>query len=540
MLKNSSQEGFKIIRKPEIIFVLAGLILLTISFFLIPVLFTPDSVEYYEYTKIFKGKEPISSWNVVRGPTFPIILYWGTRLFGESVLGILLTTYIFFMVCIYFSYKFLFEFLRIAKLKKFYFYSVIILTISLILLNPILFGYFHTYLTELVAIPIGMLSYYLCWKWISIDVSKQIKLYFLFNFIFVFLFIFLWFLKQPYVSLILFPLVVSVLISVIKNSNFRNIILRTFTLFSCVFLLFSSIVQWKIFLTKNGVDYDGGQSSEDFLASSIMNGLSNIRFEKINDFDEVGEVTSEIFFSTDEREKLVSVITSDKITRYKVVKILAPSGNIVDRVVLYENGLDVPIGEYLNLWVKVLIEYPKSFIDSYYANYLATINIFTSQRDPDMNLYYPIKEITEKSHENSSIGLNYLDDNDNFKWIDSYNFPKISEFFSNNFISSNVKNILKPYSEFHLYLFKLFFLLLPVFSIISVVQFFTSLKSTELEQDKTILILMLIIPSLLHLLAHVLTGAIIDRYAFVVFPQTVFGIIFILFGNQKYSIKNEH
>ena len=49
-------------------------LLLAVVYFQYPITIMPDSTEYYGYLKIFYGQEPFSSWNIVRGPTFPFFI----------------------------------------------------------------------------------------------------------------------------------------------------------------------------------------------------------------------------------------------------------------------------------------------------------------------------------------------------------------------------------------------------------------------------------------------------------------------------------
>ena len=78
----------KKIKKETIIKVSIGIILLALIsyiWFSFTVMIMPDSTVYYGYLKIFYGEESFSNWNIVRGPSFPIILYIITLLFGRNI-----------------------------------------------------------------------------------------------------------------------------------------------------------------------------------------------------------------------------------------------------------------------------------------------------------------------------------------------------------------------------------------------------------------------------------------------------------------------
>ena len=73
------------------------LILLVVSFFSATLTITWDSAHYLSYVDIFEGVSPITNWDIVRGPIFPIFIYIGDILFGKSSIGLLCLVFILYL-----------------------------------------------------------------------------------------------------------------------------------------------------------------------------------------------------------------------------------------------------------------------------------------------------------------------------------------------------------------------------------------------------------------------------------------------------------
>jgi len=158
-------------------------------YFLFPIMIMPDSTEYCGYLKIYNGEESFSNWNVVRGPSFSTVLFIITKLFSYSNFGILVGTFIFYLLVI-FSGIFILKKIECSnKVCR----AIMYITYAIcVILNPILIGYMHGLLTEFVAMPILVISAVLASLWIKKE-SKIAKI-----FIPIFLAvscIFMWFLK---------------------------------------------------------------------------------------------------------------------------------------------------------------------------------------------------------------------------------------------------------------------------------------------------------------------------------------------------------
>lgn len=79
--------------------------LLIIFYFQYSVTITWDSTHYMNYVSIFEGKLGWNTWDVVRGPVFPLIIHISNILFGKTSQGLIMMTFIFYLIMLYFNYK---------------------------------------------------------------------------------------------------------------------------------------------------------------------------------------------------------------------------------------------------------------------------------------------------------------------------------------------------------------------------------------------------------------------------------------------------
>jgi len=532
MKEKSLKESFKNIKRIIVsdfsfVFFLL-LLLLTIAYFSVPLFVMPDSVLYYIYLKIFDGIKPISSWNITRGPSFPVIIYLGTLVLGNSMLSILTITYIFFTGFITSYYLVLRNLLAVFKVKKVRKVLVFSLFVLLIMFNPILFGYFHAFLTEFVGIFLVFVSCILCWKWLKIDFRKEKVKYILFSVLLALLLVFLWFLKQPYVTAVLFSLPIAILLSICTRFNLKDAIVRLLTFFLCIFALIMSIRGWDSFLDYHGRTEKRGYTNEHLLSNSIINGISNLRLESQLEDITAQDYSEDQYVSDKDKIKIQNILSGGSTDSFGVVRIMSPRGNLVDKMVLYYKGNNFSTYDALAFWLKVFKKHPIYVLESYFSNYLATINVYISWRD-SRGAYYPIKEITNFHHENRTIGLSYMYNDDNFLWIQDYQYGDIKNLYSSNNKEIFSSNIFEVYSILHLNFFKALFILLPFLFIYAAIRYIVIFKRIDSKTKEYFnLVIILLGFGLSHTVFHAITGAVIDRYAYIVFPEVVLAIMVLL------------
>lgn len=172
--------------KKNIIIVLFCFIVLTVYYFQYSVSITWDSAHYLGYVKILEKTVPFSTWDVVRGPVFPFIIYFSNFLFSKSSQGLIMCTYFYYLIMLIFSYKIIDYFFKKVNIKekiKKWFQFILIM---LLILNPIIYGYYHCLLTEFVAITLSVISCYFAVIWLDTDFFKTKKRYLFLNILFIF------------------------------------------------------------------------------------------------------------------------------------------------------------------------------------------------------------------------------------------------------------------------------------------------------------------------------------------------------------------
>lgn len=253
------------------------LIGLTIIFFSLRLIITYDSAHYLNYVAIFEGNAPVSSWDIVRGPVFPALIFIFDVLFGKTNTGILVGTFIFYLIFSFICYKVCKEICQNLKHKK----LTQNIILAIIILNPLIMGFFHVLLTEFVAITLTMLNILLAYKWIYCDTHNK-KHLILYSLYFIFSLVFGYHLKQPYIIISIIPPVIASIISLCKKHSVKNIAYRLGTIILAIIFLFISIVSWNKILEAKGIDMDTGRDSASLFSRQILEAYQ-ISYDQNND-----------------------------------------------------------------------------------------------------------------------------------------------------------------------------------------------------------------------------------------------------------------
>jgi len=202
------------------------IILSFLIFFSFPPIVTFDSSHYINYIHILENPSMLNTWDPVRGPVFPFFLFSIKKIFGFSPQIFLATQFL-----LYISTFFLLLKLNKKLFKKEY----LLLSLLLFLFNPIYLGYFHSILTEVIAIPLFLAISLISLKLFEIkNINKSDVLKYVFTISF--LSIFTWQLKQPYFLIILFQLLLMVVIKIYKKEKVLHILVITLTSIALVIL----------------------------------------------------------------------------------------------------------------------------------------------------------------------------------------------------------------------------------------------------------------------------------------------------------------
>ncbi len=512
------------------ILVCVVLSIITILFFAVPIAVYPDSLGYYNYLKIFNGLDSFASWNPLRGPSLPIVLYLSVLFFGSVMFGILMGAYLFFISLLIICFVVLKKVINMLNVN---------LQTKNIAINPILFGYYHALLTEYVATFFALVSCVLAWRWLKIDfISKKIK-YIIYNLIFIFLFIFMWFLKQPYLTIAIFPLLIAGVISILRDFKLKNIVQRIVTIAVCVLCLVFAISGWRSFLISSGaIANDSNSIDNQYISSGIIDGISNAR-QTISDDVDIAKIDADKFLSQADKDRARQIISSKDnggSERVQLLNILNTSGVQIDTIPIFQAHESLTTQEAIDAWARVSAKYPLLVLDSYISNYFAIAGLYRYNADAHVGVLYPVRSFSIQGHENHSIGLLYTDYAANMAvWTrDSMTYPGL-EYRKNEF-NKDMLMVIKLYGIMHGGLYLVLYMLLPValvYAVIAYRRLLKKLKRDELKLWAYELVLILLGFSFLHVMFNDVLGAIIDRYAYVTFPCVALGFILLLAMNEK-------
>lgn len=525
----------KLINLVLITFFLATLVFV---YFCFPTMIMPDSTEYFGYLKILNGEESFSNWNVVRGPSLPLILFVITKIFSNTNFGLTVGTFIFYLLTIFVNVLVIRKIFKENNICKKVLYAIFVVAIAF---NPILIGYMHGLLTEFVAMPVLTICTILSMKWIKTD--KKIWKIFL-PIILVYMCIFMWFLKQPYIFLALAPIMVAAIISCIEKKNAKNTIYRIAICFICIISVLVSNKIWNVILQKNNVNMGTGTDTDSLMKAAIINGNTAFSIDFYKEHYTEEYILNSTLIKNEDKEEILKIFNNEsKYKSFKLVNVFndfrsREETNIKEKRVMFSLEEQYTMGDSIKMFFKNVISYPFKTIEAYTLNYCSIADIVATTRHKDANEYYP--SLTEGLYfENKSIGSSIYINENNLLWLDENHY--LYNNIENLVVENNAPKLLKTIGIklFRIYngIYKLTILLLPILLVAIIVK----RKKQRENNTKTILDIgiILIASSLLHVLFHTATGAIIDRYGFTIFPSAFVGILIFLFAKDNVEINME-
>lgn len=262
------------------VFLVLCLILILVDL-LYPVTFTYDSGQYFSYFNILSGKLSWENWDPVRGPIFPVYLKTITDLLGNSLNSLLIPAVLFHLLLFTIA-----SYLVLSAINNSYSLSnraqriLLILVFALIVIDPLIIGFFHAALTEYIASTIAMVSCVI--SYFLYNVADQKGKFFPFYFIiFSILIILAWHLKQPYFGAALFPLLLVSIIIIIKQKKKTvsfHIILGNILV---IIMLIVSVFIWDLILPNTGLASNPGRNTSAFIDRIYVQNLDSIKSSPI-------------------------------------------------------------------------------------------------------------------------------------------------------------------------------------------------------------------------------------------------------------------
>ena len=497
--------------------------LLLVIFFSFSITITWDSTHYMTYVNIFEGLSDFSTWDLVRGPVFPSILYIGFTVFGKTTQGALLLMFVFYLL-----------YLCITKLFCDFVFGKRKIIKNIIMLfcvfNPIIFGYFHTLLTEFVAITIAILSCYIAYKWWNVENKKQRIGYSLY---FILMVPITWFLKQPYVCCTLIPMFISTIIALFNNHKKEQIIYYAGTVILSCLLLIVSIVSWNKFLEYKGVNMATGRDSSSMVSMQLMQGVQYFKYNDDFDFDNIDENK---YLTNDEKTFIKNKINKSR-DNLRIINIYN-HGKLIEQDVIEVDNNYIPSTKDVILQIgKTFIKHPNIIIKNYAKNYcaLSSVCVITSEDGVMYNVTDNFDFIN--TFEDKLIAYKNFNDGDyNYFFFPEERLNLVSNFIqiTDVGIFANIEKALEIPTNI---IYKITILILP-FVLLGIISVRIVNRKKVKKYELYVMALILLGYSFLAIIANALSGAIIDRYATSMFIPGFLGICAaVMFSIENFKYK---
>lgn len=223
------------------------ILLLLIVDFAYPVTLTYDSGHYLWLANVIDDRSWIL-WDPVRYPGFPLYIFLSQQIIGDNINALLLPM-VFSHLLLFLLIIEIFQYIDDFR-RKFSKWLIYLLVFIIIILDPIIVGYFHTLLTEYFAALIAMVS---CLYAIKMYKSPFLsKRFFLYLSYFILATLLIWHVKQLYVGAAFFPLLLSWILIYLKSPSRKKFLYLILHISLIILLVVTSTLLWNSFLIKRG------------------------------------------------------------------------------------------------------------------------------------------------------------------------------------------------------------------------------------------------------------------------------------------------
>lgn len=526
-------------KKNNNIFITIGLILITMIFFTYKITITYDSSHYLWLTSLLTQYGDFSTWDVARSIVFPLFIRVSNMLFGYNTSGLLVGMYIFYITMLgtcYFIYKDTVKNEECLSKKMKWIFGI--LFCILIAINPIIFGYYHVVLTEFFAATFSVLGCYLSWKWMNIDFKENKIKYIIYTVILSILVAIAWHLKQPYVGTVLFPILISAVLSFIRNTNVKNLLQRFITVLSCVIILFGSMKLWNFVLYKNNVKIQENRTSEGFLSEGIIKGITEYTLKNTEEFNNIETIKQNEKLTQEDKEKMVEILENN--SEYKSFSVIDTKKENYD--VIYSKNNVLSVGDSIKYLLSTLVKEPKAIVNSYVTNYLATVSLYNIEFDGMQIIINKGLDFTN-SVEIGAIGFRIYEPEMENTFVLSEEYEPYALIYKEKNTPIRIVNVvMKNLQTTEIIVMKICYALLPIFTIASIISvFLVKKKYNEKYRNIIDIITILYSFSFVHILLHTVLGATIDRYTIPALIPTFLAIMLSIYAivyRKKYKINN--
>lgn len=484
---------------------------LVFIFFSTSLVITFDSTHYLTYLDIFEGISPWSSWDIVRGPFYPLVIFISNLIFGKSSKGLLLGMFIVYIVYCFAIYKLASYAFKDTKRKNLYTFLLCVFAYF----NPVVLGYFHVMLSEYIAITLSICSVLIGWIW-SKEKKKKIRIlcsiYFILGVTFSYL------VKQPYICATFTPMFVAMIYAFINNHSIKKCTSYIVTTVLSIVVLVCSLQAWNGFLKSVGADYSTGRDGGSILNNQVLGAVGGFKMSIVKDkysIDIDDDLTNE--------EKTIAYNELDEGRNVLVVSIY-DNKKLLENDIVKVNDINAPsLFASLEEVFSVLFRYPKVVLGSYFANYCALTSVCKIKTD-DYVTYYV----------SSDLDFLRLQENKEISYRPFYDLPKQFPYPEDRenqvaFYKDPQNASLVDYSEKLAFfptaiIYKIVTMFFPLFLLGNIVFRVRNRKHVK-DYDMYLFSSLFLYTALITMLFNACLGAFIDRYGVTCLMLATFGII---------------
>src|SRR5574344_610095 len=321
--------------------------------------------------------------------------------------------------------------------------------------------------------------------------------------------VFMWFIKQPYLSAVLYPFIIGGIISICKNHRLENVLTKIFTIILGFVIL--------------GLSINTYSAVENNLRNSFIRGIDY--YKTIT--DENAYLTTSIndnkYLSDDDKETLLNDNGS-----YVIISILDKDKNIIDEQLLPATNRVPSKITSLEFLGSELLKHPYYIFESYFAGYMGMSDLYVIEF-PNNDSSFINTRVFNINHvlENYYLASILYEDRGNIQSSPANRVQDIEDYYQVQHVPYLIQKPMYYLSKVNFYFYKLCMILLP-FSLIGSIVFLFVTKNKKLK-EKNYIVLIVLGYSFLHIMGHIVLGATLDRYAAPTIITTILGIVFTIY-----------
>ena len=491
---------------------------LTVLHFALPPIVTFDSGHYLSYTRVIFGERPLSEWDVVRGPVFPVLLALTVRFLGYSPFALLCFTWFGLLGAFFLVLALIRKCLVTGGGRS----AALLSAVVLVFLQPVFIGYYHAVLTEFFCATLFLLGMVLSLEWLktSFDISprrfiREAALMAAFSVI-------AYHLKQPYISSILFPFTGAAVFSVFLDPSLRNVLQRSAVLLSAVLATVVSVVVWQAFLPDEGAAgmYSRGPAGivTNLLVSQQAYAQKGPTLQNVSE----EEILRDSLMTEEARQagvRMKNEGTSSEQECSRIISILDFSKKVIGRTIIFCNG-EPSLREAVRFMVWYSVRHPLSLAGGFVRSFFELTGF---------------KRSRFTSSENASIAYRVFQVGPKLSNVFPVS-PALEPFVKPMRTEGTVGSLVRvPWSygvRLNTFLFTWILSLSGLFLILLVGWALIRRKSAAVflnnrKTDTAPFVFIAVFSSFFHIVAHCFGAATIDRYCFPVFPVMMLALIFL-------------